>query len=128
MTQVVVDASAMAAMVFQEPAGAAIRDRLEGAVVFVPGLLKYELANTAWKKIRRHPEDAAKILTALAVALDDRWGLCWQDADPVDVALVAHATGVTAYDATYLWLAGSLGADLVTLDEQVVAASAALAA
>lgn len=46
----------------------------------------------------------------------------------MDVALVAHAAGVTAYDASYLWLAGSLGADLVTLDEQVMAARAALAA
>lgn len=71
MTRVVVDASAMAAMIFQEPAGAAIRDRLAGAEVFAPALLKYELANTAWKKIRRHPEEAAQILTALAIALDD---------------------------------------------------------
>jgi len=32
------------------------------------------------------------------------------------VSLVAFASGTTAYDASYLWLAGSLGADLVTLD------------
>jgi predicted nucleic acid-binding protein len=128
MTRVVVDASALAAVVFQEPAGAAVRERLEGAAVFAPGLLKYELASTAWKKIRRQPEDAVKILTALAVALDDRWGLTWQDLEPVDVVLVAHATGLTAYDASYLWLAGSLGADLVTLDEQVIEAAASLAA
>jgi predicted nucleic acid-binding protein len=44
------------------------------------------------------------------------------------VVLVAQATGMTAYDASYLWLAGSLGAELVTLDTQVIEASGRLAA
>ena len=38
-----------------------------------------------------------------------------------DVVLIAQATGLTAYDASYVWLAGSLGADLVTLDKQLAA-------
>jgi len=29
---------------------------------------------------------------------------------------LAATTGLTAYDASYLWLAGQLGAELVTLD------------
>ena len=90
--------------------------------MFAPELLRFELANTAWKKIRRQPDDAAKILTALAQALDDRFGLIWQDVDAVDVVLLANATGTTAYDASYLWLAASLGADLVTLDDRLAKA------
>jgi predicted nucleic acid-binding protein len=128
MTRVVVDASAFAALAFQEPLGAAVRDRLNGATVFAPTLLRYELANTAWKKARRQPADAPKILGALTLALGGAWGIVWQDVQPADVVLVAEATGLTAYDASYLWLAGSLGADLVTLDAKVVAASARLAA
>ncbi len=122
-----VDASALAALAFQEPAGEAIRYRLDGATVFAPTLLKYELANTAWKKARRQPSDAGKILRALTVVLGDGWGLVWQDVDPADVVLVARAAELTAYDAAYLWLAGMLGADLVTLDEKVIDASARLA-
>ena len=128
MTRVVVDASAFAALVFQEPLGAAVRDRLNRATVFAPTLLRYELANVAWKKAKRQPADAARILDALTLALDDVWGIVWQDVQPLDVVLVAEATGLTAYDASYLWLAGSLGADLVTLDAKIAAASGRLAA
>lgn len=117
-----VDASAFAALVFHEPAADVVRDRLEGATVFAPSLLRFELANTAWKKIRRQPEDAAKIVAALAIALDDRSEVIWQEVDPADTVLLAQATGMTAYDASYLWLAASLGADLVTLDQQLAKA------
>ena len=126
MTRIVVDASALAALVFQEPEGEAVRYRLDGAAVFAPDLLRFELANTAWKKVKRHPADAARILTALSLALDDRSGLIWQDVDARDVVLMAHATGTTAYDASYLWLAARLGADLVTLDDRLARAVDAL--
>ena len=90
--------------------------------MYAPSLLRFELANTAWKKIRRHPADASKIIAALAIALDDRSGLIWRDVDPADTVLLAQATGMTAYDASYLWLAASLGADLVTLDDRLAKA------
>ncbi len=128
MTRVVVDASALAALVFHEPKGDGVRTALDGAVVFAPALLRFELANTAWKKVRRQPADANKILTSLTTALDPRWGIIWHDVDAADVVLTAQACGLTAYDASYLWLAGSLGADLVTLDEQLARASDAFGA
>jgi len=115
--RLVVDASALAAVVFQEPEAEAVSRRLEGAIVFAPELLKFELASVAWKKAQRRPAEAAKILSALSIALDERWNLTWQDVQPTDVVLTANATGLSVYDASYLWLAGSLGADLVTLDQ-----------
>ena len=36
----------------------------------------------------------------------------------------AAATGLTAYDASYLWLTRQLDADLVTLDQQLARADA----
>ena len=102
MNRVVVDASAIVAIAFNEPSADAVARRLEGAAVCAPTLLKFELANAAWKKIRRQPDRARPILQALA----------------------ALATGLTAYDASYLWLAGSLGADLVTLDTRLADATA----
>jgi len=117
MTPVVVDASALAALVFQEPGFERVADRLDGAAVCAPLLLKFELANVAVTKVRRQPRDAAKIVAALAETFDDRLNINWYEIDVSDVALVAAATGTTAYDASYLWLAGSLGADLVTLDK-----------
>jgi predicted nucleic acid-binding protein len=115
----------MAAIAFQEPGFEEVVDRLIGHSVNAPLLLKFELANVAWKKARRHPAAASGIFAALSLALDDRHGLVWHDVDAAGVALVAHATGLTAYDASYLWLAGLLGADLVTLDTRIAAASRA---
>ena len=122
MTPVVVDASALAAVAFDEPASETISRRLEGETVFAPTLLKFELANVAWKKIRRQPRDAPAILQALAKVLSPRWGITWMEVDHAGVALVATDTGLSVYDASYLWLAGSLGADLVTLDTRLAGA------
>lgn len=126
MRRVVVDASAFAAIAFGEPGAEALVARLEGADVFAPTLLRFELINTAGKKVRRQPAEAPAILKALTTALDDRWNITWRDVVPADVALVAFATGLTAYDASYLWLAGSLGADLVTLDTRLASAGHSL--
>ncbi len=126
MNRLVVDASAFAAFVFQEPEGGAIATRLNGASLFAPTLLKFELASVARKKMRAQPARASRILMALATALEERWGIVWCDVDPTEAVLVANATGLTTYDAAYLWLAGSLGADLVTLDARLAAAGAAL--
>lgn len=123
-TRVVIDASALAAVVFGEPHAEAVVARIDGTTVFAPDLLKFEMINTAWKKVRRQPADAVKIFTALSFALNDDANIVWHDVDPTAVALVAYATGLTAYDASYLWLAGSLGVDLVTLDARIAAASA----
>jgi predicted nucleic acid-binding protein len=122
VNHLVVDASALAAVVFQESQAAALSKRLDGAFLHAPALLKFELASVAWKKVRQQPADAARILSALMLALNGQWNLNWHDVQPADVVLTAHATGLSVYDASYVWLAGSLGADLVTLDARVAAA------
>jgi predicted nucleic acid-binding protein len=122
MMPVVVDASALAAIVFDEPAGRKLRARLDGATVCAPPLLKFELANVALTKARRHPASAAAFFAALALVEDDRADIVWRDVPATDVALMAQATGLSAYDASYLWLAAALDADLVTLDMKLAAA------
>ena len=117
------DASALAALTFQEPGVDEVKLRLMGAQVFAPRLLQFEMANVAWKRIRREPEDALATMTLLQAALGEGSGIEWMDVNVTDVVLIAQATGLTAYDASYLWLAASLGADLVTLDKRLAAAS-----
>jgi predicted nucleic acid-binding protein len=122
MTRVVADASALAAVIFGEARGAEISDQLHGAAVFAPTLLRYELQSVARKKCLKHPDRARETLEALDRALDARAGITWMDPNPVDVVLIAKATGLSTYDASYLWLAGYLEADLVTRDGALSAA------
>ena len=124
MRRVVVDASAVAALTFQEAEGDNVALSLDGATVYAPHLLKVEVANVALTKMRREPQQTVEIMEALHHAFDRDWGVTWHDVDATDVALVARSTGLTAYDASYLWLAGYLGAELVTLDKKIIAASA----
>jgi predicted nucleic acid-binding protein len=119
---VVADASALATIVFGEEGAETVLARLEGAAVHVPALLKFELTSAAVKKARQNPRQAAEFIQRLDSALDPRRGLRWHDIDASDVAIIARATGLSAYDASYLWLAGRLEADLVTLDRRLSAA------
>jgi predicted nucleic acid-binding protein len=121
--RVVVDASALVALALNEPAAPVVSARLHGAALFAPHLLAYELGNAAWKKARRDPGQAPAILRALTRVLEPDAGIEWCSVPLPDVVLVAVATGLTVYDASYVWLAAFLGAELVTLDKRVKSAA-----
>lgn len=120
----VVDASAVAAMLFDEADGATIRAHIRGERLTAPHLLDFELANICWKRVRRMPSEHTASLAMLA-------GLAHVEIDrvrvpPTDVARLALRTGLTAYDASYLWLALSRDLELVTLDNQLARVNQAL--
>ena len=122
MMRVVADASALAAVIFNEDGCEDVARRLEGATLSAPLLLLFELANAALEKAQKHPDHAAQIFARLSEGLSGLRQIRWHDVDAVDVAILARLTGLTAYDASYLWLAGWLEADLVTLDRRLAAA------
>lgn len=113
----VVDASALASVLFGEPGNEEVASRLEGRVLVAPALLRFELANICWKKVRRHPDDRERILAAHTLA--DGLDLHEVEVRFADVAKLADRTNLTAYDASYLWLAQALDLDLVTLDARL---------
>jgi predicted nucleic acid-binding protein len=113
----VVDASALAALLFGEPEGDGVVSRLGDARLVAPALLSFELANVCLVKSRRHPAQAAAL--AAAFALRRRLGVEEIEVDHDDAVALAVRTGLTAYDASYLWLARQLGAELVTLDAKL---------
>lgn len=113
----VVDASALASVLFGEPGNEEVASRLEGRVLVAPALLRFELANICWKKVRRHPDDRERILAAHTLA--DGLDLHEVEVRFADVAELADRTNLTAYDASYLWLAQALDLDLVTLDAKL---------
>ncbi len=117
----VVDASALAALLFGEPAAEAVAARLRTHALAAPTLLRYELGSVARKKRRRYPALEKELMQALAT-FDD------MEVEEVEVPIapvvdLALATDITVYDAAYAWLARHLRAELVTLDEPLAAAA-----
>ncbi|MEW6597031.1 MAG: type II toxin-antitoxin system VapC family toxin [Pseudomonadota bacterium] len=116
----VVDASAVAALLFDELAANAVAVELEGAALVAPSLIIFELANVCLVKCRRHPHEAEALITALR--LFERLGVQIVPVDQEAVVRLAQDTGLSAYDASYLWLARRFEANLVTLDKRLAAA------
>lgn len=96
----VADASVLAAITFGEPRAEEAEALLQDAFLYEPPLLVYELASVAHKL-----------------------EIQWVDVDHRAVLHLALERGLTTYDATYLFVARSLGAPLVTFDLQLMAAS-----
>ena len=111
----VVDASALAALLFGEPEAETVAAQLDGARLFAPSLLAFELANVCLVKCRRHANQHEPLIRGLR--LFGRLGVEENAVDQAASVELGLATGLTAYDASYLWLAKELGAELVTLDK-----------
>jgi predicted nucleic acid-binding protein len=117
MPVVVADASAIAALVFVEAGAEAVASRLESGDLAAPALLSHEIANVATVKLRRRL--MTRVAAETALALFKRLDVRLHPVDPAAAFAVASETGLTAYDAAYVWLARALRADLVTLDVKV---------
>ena len=116
----VVDASAVAAVIFDEPGSGGVAQAMHGFRLTAPALLEFELANVCMSKSRRFPSERGAILAMYGLRLGLNIEELAVDHDGV-VALAAQ-TGLTAYDASYLWLARRLGVELVTLDAALLRA------
>lgn len=98
-----------------------LAERLEGRALFAPTLLVHELATVCLKKGQAAPEKAAAFRSALNLL--PRMGIR-QVRIPGEALLnTARETGLTAYDAAYLWLSRELEAELVTLHQQLATLS-----
>jgi predicted nucleic acid-binding protein len=110
----VVDASALAALLFGEPEAEIVAGQLEGARLVAPGLTAFELANVCLMKCRRHPDQREALVAAFQLL--GRLGVEEIAVDHARVVELALKTGLTAYDASYLHLAQQLDAEVVTFD------------
>jgi predicted nucleic acid-binding protein len=73
-------------------------------------------------KLRRNPGQRAGILQAFK--LQGGLTFAMAEVDHAGVLTLAEETGLTGYDASYLWLARQLNAELVTLDRALAWAAA----
>jgi predicted nucleic acid-binding protein len=117
VTVKVVDASALAALAFQETKATEILNRIDGHELHAPALLWLEMANVCLKKIRAQPALRDLLIDQHKQSLAMR--VQAYDVDPTEILILAERLSLSAYDASYLWLARMLRAELVTLDERL---------
>jgi predicted nucleic acid-binding protein len=111
-------------MVFEEPEADAAQRALEGAETFAPTLIDYEIASVALKKARRRPE----MIEMIGEALTRMSSLPIRrvSVHPTDTFALARQVHLTVYDAAYLWVARSMGCQLVSFDRRLTRVAAAL--
>lgn len=119
MRETVVDASALAAVAFDEPEAAPIVASIAGRAI-APTLLRYELASVCTTQLVRHPERRAATLARYALAM--KTDFAWYEPDWATLPELAQRWALSAYDAAYLQLALARRANLVTLDARLAAA------
>ena len=115
----VLDASVLGALIFGEPRAKEVLSLLEGAELYAPPLLAYELTSVARKKALKYPQLRERISEALEISLS--LNINWTEVDHLEVLRLALETGLTTYDASYLYLARSLGVPLLTFDGRLAA-------
>lgn len=120
MTDKVVDASAVVAVLFNELTREGTVPRLRGATLWAPSLLGFEVANACLKKIRAAPAERQALLEAFSLL--DALSISPVTVDLDAAIILAERTKLSLYDASYLWLARTLGAELVTLDDKLARA------
>jgi len=111
----------MVAVAFDEPKAGDVVAWLDGQVLHAPLLFDLEMTNAAVSRCRAVPARAEHVLAALDEVLG--MPIVRHAVDPRAVFTLALESGLTAYDAAYLWLSRELKAPLVTLDKQLAAAA-----
>jgi len=116
----VLDCSALAGIVFQEPWKDEALQRIAGRNLHAPSLLNYEITSVALKKMRRGERHAADGLEQ-AMGMDVEL----HNINLQEVCELALRYQLSAYDGAYLWLAGELKAPLATFDQKLAIAAQA---
>ena len=118
----VVDASAFAAVLFGENAEFWVRERTRGQTLIAPALLEFEIGNVYWKRMRQFPESADRFTQILSAWLASTV-IRVEAVDALGTLDLAREHSLTFYDASYLWLAQSRTAELISLDMKLVRAA-----
>ena len=119
MPGTVVDASAVAAVLFDEPEAAPVVASVSGKLI-APTLLRHEIASVCTVKIIRRPHLRGELQARYQLL--DELDIEFVEPEWAGLPALALRWSITAYDAAYLQLALAHRAPLVTLDARLAAA------
>ena len=117
----VVDASAIAALLFGEPQAESVASEIAAVTLIAPTLLWYEISSVCLKKMSAYPDQAPMLRRSLNVLPE-----LHIEALPVDQSALldlAIRCNLTIYDSSYLWLASHRECRLLTLDKALAKAA-----
>ena len=123
MPGIVIDASVLSAIAFNETEKPDAESLIANRDVYAPLLLAFEITNVARTKVVRNPSERFAIFNGLNTALSSE--IHWTAVDFNETLKLALETGLTAYDASYLYLAQTLGMPLATFDRKLRATAQA---
>lgn len=110
----VIDASALAALLFSEPEAETVVQAIGVDTLAAPRLLAVELAGVCCKKLKQYPKQRRGLFAAYELL--DRMAIEGVEPSLRSAIDLAEQTRLTVYDAVYLELARELAADLISLD------------
>ena len=122
VTDRVVDASVVAAVVYDELDRDFAEKMMSGANLFAPPLLDYEMASVCLKKIRLEPPEKDILMAAFGRFFS--LPISRVENNLNETIALAIDEKPSLYDASYLWLARSMNVELVTLDARLEKAAA----
>jgi len=118
----VIDASALAALLMPEDGGEEVEKAVKEAEgVSTLDLAAYEVGNAVWRRVRRGElsmEEGNVVISTLLSLLDTFEVFSYREVAAYAFRLAVDA-GVTVYDAAYVVLAKRLDARLLTLDGEL---------
>ena len=122
----VLDASAALEAAFDDESGvvgAAVADRLASDSAYVPSMWFSELVQALLQAVRRGRLSLESARAMLAAIVDCSITAVPDHLETRALLDIAHQTGLSAYDASYLLLAVDMGLELATCDRQLRAAA-----
>jgi predicted nucleic acid-binding protein len=104
-------------MIFQEDRAEEAWELVTGYRLQEPVFVPYELTRIARKKIREYPERRDEFTQLLHSGL--KMNMTFPKIDHPEVLRLALETGLTTYDASYLYVSQATRAPLVTFDKKL---------
>ena len=116
---VVVDCSALVGILFEEPWQTLASEKIRGRFLNAPFLLEIEFTCVA---IKKHKQGYGALVDK-ALARFKTLNVTFHQMELAEVLSLALQYKLSAYDASYLWLAAELKAPLATFDEKLAQAA-----
>lgn len=116
--KIVVDASAVLAVILDEPEKPALVSATESSILLAPGCIKWEIGNAFSAILKRKRMDLSTASKGLSIY--EMIPIQEMEVSLADALVLCDRYGIYAYDAYYLQLAKRTSTPLLSLDQRML--------